>query len=230
MRAPSTMLLAVLLTAACSEPGSPLAWTSSSQRISISSFGVWQGLSGYERERSQLTAAQLEALAALEGFEPVDSCGTDQLGYTITITDAARVARVYHATQWDEACDATDPFVSMDSLKPFLDSFACRSSRDRAPDPPAIHPGDGCRHGFYMDGQGTAVRATLEVAAAGELDLVVEAGTSFAPRITLLDVDGATVLGSGADSLTYAFTAAGTYFVEVASSTAAHGDLLLRVE
>ncbi len=51
------------------------------------------------------------------------------------------------------------------SLKPFLATFACLASRTVVPGAsPVIRPGDGCRHGFYMDGRGTSVRAALEVA------------------------------------------------------------------
>jgi len=232
MRAVSMMALAALLAAACSDSTSEPAdkpWTSSSQRISIQSFGPFRGLSGYERQRAELTAEQLALLDALEVFEPLDSCGTDQLGYSITIVDAAGGSHAYHATQWDQACDVTDPFLSMASLKPFLATFSCVESRF-AGEQPAIRPGDGCRHGLYMDGQGTGVRAELQIAAAGEVTLATEASTAFAPQLKLLDVDGTTVLRSGGASLTYAFAAAGTYFVEVSSSTATHGDLLLRVD
>ncbi len=229
MRALATVALTALLAAACSEAPPETPWTSTSQRITIQSFGVWQGLSGYERYRADLTAEQLALLDALEPREPNASCGMDQTGYDITIVDGTGATHAYHATQSDQDCDEVAASISMASLKPFLDTFSCIESRFAGVQP-AIQPGDGCRHGFFMDGKGTSERAELQVAAAGELTLAAEAAAEFAPQLKLLDVDGTTVLRSGADSLTYHFPAAGTYFVEVSSTTAQHGDLLLRVD
>jgi hypothetical protein len=229
MRALTTVALGALLTAACGPGPTEAPWTDASETISLHAFGPFQGLSGYERDRARLTAEQLELLAALEVRAPAAACGTDQLGYWITITDSTGAAREYHATQYDQECGESGPFIAMSSLQPFLDTFACISSRDPPPGVPVIHPGDGCRHGFYMDGRGTVARAALQVDAPGELSIAVEAGATFAPHLTLLDVDGATTLAEGSSSLTQAFAAAGTFVLEVASTNDVHGDLLLQV-
>lgn len=88
-----------------------------------------------------------------------------------------------------------------------------------------------------MDGLGTVVRLQLEVAAAAALTIETTSAAGFASQVTLLDTDATTVLGVGvepADSpgaarLTYAFAAAGTYYLDVSSTNAACGDLLLMV-
>jgi hypothetical protein len=143
-------------------------------------------------------------------------------------------------------CYVDLPFTSIESLQPFLDTFACISAKETrdptgAPVPASAlvaHPGDGCLHGVFIDGRGTAVRFEVPVTAPGQLTIATDAHESFASQVTLIDVDGATALGQGTvpaggpgcSSLTSSFAAAGTYFVEVTSSNAQTGDIFLRIQ
>jgi hypothetical protein len=245
-------LVATLAAACAEERGSEQqeqeheqVWRGTSQSISIRSFGAFVGSSGYERDRGQLTAEQVALLDAFEVIEPKDECWMDVPEYRITIVDAAGVSRVYRAKETDDSCQGnqgTEPTLSMASLRPFLDTFACIASGDMragAPQgaPLVMHPGDGCLHGVFMDGRHTSVRLDLAVAGPGELTIETVASAYYASQVTLLDSDGATVLGVGAEpaarpgssALTYSFAAAGTYFVEVTSTNAQTGDILLRV-
>jgi hypothetical protein len=257
MRPTPVLALTALLVAACVDaapgggddggpgPAGGQVWTGDSQRISIRSFGYWDGSSGYERARGELTPAQLELLAHLEVREPVDSCSMDLIEHEISIVDGAGVSHQYYAKESDDTCqgnESTAPLIAMASLQPFLDTFTCISASDTREGafhdvPLVVHPGDGCLHGLFMDGRGAVVRLELQVATPGALTLSTESCRAFATRLTLFDVDGTTVLGEGApppacagdSALTYQFAAAGTYFIEVTSTNEMCGDLLLRV-
>lgn len=236
-------LAATLLLAGCTEAP---PWNSDSRSLSLRSFGYWSGSSGYDRDRSRLTVEQLALLDRLEVIDPHSSCAEDILDHTLTIVDAAGVARRYHANSTNEACDSELPLVSIESLRPFLQTFRCISAgdtRSRTGQPvPAwalvVHPGDGCLHGVFLDGGRTTVRFEVPVTTPAPLTIETIGHSSVAGQVTLIDLDGATVLGVGSEpagrpdcsSLTYDFTVAGTYYVEVTSINSAISDILLRIE
>jgi hypothetical protein len=116
------------------------AWKSTSTRIEITSFGFFQGSSGYASDRSAMTDAQLIALDGLCVIPtPSGPRGADFTSYVINITDADGTVAHYRAAQdnivdSDEGPNATLPTIDIHSLEPFLATFHCLfASQTRVP-------------------------------------------------------------------------------------------------
>ena len=73
-------------------------WKATSTRVELRSFGFFQGSSGYESDRSALSAAQLSALDAMCIIPtPTGPGGADFTTYAIEIADADGSVATYPA-------------------------------------------------------------------------------------------------------------------------------------
>ena len=140
MQRPETMAL----------PGAlPRPWGPSSSRIAVHSFGFWEGSSGFEADRSELTPAQLDLLDGLRRIPtPEGFIVADLTSYWVDITDSGGRVVSYRAAATNvmasDEPDLTLPTLDIDTLEPFLETFQCLSAsatRDRfgttpSPEPP----------------------------------------------------------------------------------------------
>jgi hypothetical protein len=213
-----------------------LVWKLSSTKIEMSSFGFWDGSTGYTKDRSTMSTEQLAALDGLcTGPKPTQE-GADYVSYHFRITDLDGTVSDYRAAQ-DDVLDsdegaASAATVRFASLQPFLGTIHCLSAsqtRNYAPDasspwpPPANGPAfgadTGCLNGVFLPYGCAQVGVNLPVAKPGVYTLTAE---SCFDRTTLsiYSPDGATALatsanGSGCPSVSYRFDAAGTYPVRI---------------
>jgi hypothetical protein len=126
-------------------------WTNSSAAIDVTSFGFWAGSAHYQRDRADLSAAQLRALAALRTIPTPAGFVSDSVAYVVTITEVDGGARLYRASQY-EAVDSDEPAgasqrptISWATFGPFTETFQCLSSRSTGPSSPrALSLDPGC--------------------------------------------------------------------------------------
>src|SRR4029079_19601338 len=74
-------------------------WTSTSTHLALHSFGTFEGMSGYDKDRNDITPTQLDALARLKLIPTPTHAVTDLATYKIAITDANGSATDYRAAK-----------------------------------------------------------------------------------------------------------------------------------
>jgi hypothetical protein len=229
-------------------------WKSTSTSVSMRSFGFFDGSSGYERNRSSMTAEQLEALEGLCPMPIPTSFGTDGVHYTIEITDRDGSIAVYSAAGHD-IFESTPqhPALAYASLAPFLGTFKCLSAAQTRPitqdpvtppwrDAPDVNVDPGCRNGIFMPYKCYSVWLKLNVPVAASHRLELERCYETL-GLEVFTADGMTKLaasdpitGGACAALTHAFEA-GSYLVRVDKSNGdascdagmQAGDFFLRV-
>jgi hypothetical protein len=215
-------------------------WKPSSARLEMSSFGYWVGSSGYVADRASLSATQLAALSGLRIIPTPTSVGADGVSTLLTIFDQDGTSQSYRAAvddilDLDEGSGAQAlPTIAYESLQPFLATVHCDAAKDPAdpsdagPDAgppwasaPALPSDTNCLNGFFV---GSACQDTWRKVVVPQ-----PAAYTFALRgcfslmtIEVLDADGTTELATSPTgvpgacaSVTYRFTQAGTYFVDI---------------
>ncbi len=170
-------------------------WTPTSRRIELSSFGYWQGSSGYAKDRADLTQEQLAALEGLGTTEPPTTVGADFTSYRIRILDEDGTFAEYRAAAGnvrdsDEGSAAgVLPTIDIATLEPFLATFKCLSARQadgisRTSDTPIDPSGadmdkavrlpvdTGCINGVFVPYKCSDTIFTFDVSAPATYDIV----------------------------------------------------------
>ena len=207
-------------------------WKPTSASVSLRSFGFFDGSSGYEGDRSSLTAEQITALEGLCPMDPPTTFATDGVHYTIEITDQDGSRAEYSAAQndWFEGAPRY-PTIAYASLAPFLGTFKCLSAwqtRPRTQDPvtppwrdaPDVSVDPACRNGIFMPYKCHQVWLKLNVPVAASHRLALERCYETL-GLAVFTADGMTMLaasdpvtGGACAALTHAFEA-GPYLVRV---------------
>jgi hypothetical protein len=170
-------------------------WKPSSQRIELTSFGFWQGSSGYAKDRGQLTAEQLAALEKLETTAPPTMEVYDGQSYRVRVHDRDGTVAEYRAAMGnvrdsDEGHGAGElETIDITTLEPFLSTFDCVAARaaegtaretDAPLDPRSVEPEKtvllptdaGCINGVFLPSTCSDALFTFEVREAGTFDIV----------------------------------------------------------
>lgn len=196
----SLLLAAVVALAACGkvdESSSPTGevWRASSARIDISSFGFWEGSSGYSKLRADMTPEQLKALEGLKVIPtPQNGHTADNTSYRVLVTDADGTTAEYRAAagnyvDGDEGQGALQKkTLEFDTLRPFLKTFECKAAKDMHYEPRKTPvpteptsanlsratklPSDlGCQNAIYVPSSCSDSFLQLELVAGGTYDL-----------------------------------------------------------
>lgn len=161
VRPSSLLVFAVLLSAgACTSASEPASfpagpdasstdaadaerrpvWTASSTRIRLTSFGYWQGSSGYDKERKDLSSDQLALLDGLRTLAIATGPRTaDGTSFRVEIFDIDGTSTSYRAARRnvvdsDEGSAARlRETIDYATLDPLLATFRCLSAKDAGP-------------------------------------------------------------------------------------------------
>jgi hypothetical protein len=225
--------------AAC-VPGS--VWKASSKSLSLTSFGFFQGSTGYDKDRSAMTPEQLTALDGMCQLPPAQAPTNpvnDAVSYHLSITDQDGTVAQYRAADMnvldgDEGSGAAaTPTIRYDTFAPFLATIHCLTAsetRQYGPTsgptwpPPANGPAFGadsaCLNGVFLPYGCAQVGVNLTVEKAGEYTVRVVDGFEHL-ALSIFTSDGTTVLatsgppGGDSPSVTYRFTTPGAYPVRI---------------
>jgi len=116
-------------------------WRPTSTRIEVSSFGFWEGSTGYAKDRAELTPEQLAALERLRTMTPPEQMGADFTSYEVRVTDEDGSVARYRAAEGnvrdsDESVNAASlPTIDIETLRPFLDTIKCLRAKAVEPIP-----------------------------------------------------------------------------------------------
>jgi hypothetical protein len=215
-------------------------WKPTSTRIELTSFGFFTGSTGYEKDRSQLSDAQLAALAGMCLLTASRGPATDAVSYAIKIHDRDGSVASYRATQGnvdgDPVANATVPAIEIGSLQPFLSTFQCLSASQTRESPaptelpwskaPTIGRDTGCLNGIFVPYgcHDVWLKLIVDAPATYELQTVNCVETI---NLKLHSADGTTELAAGTPgskpncpSLSYQFREQGTYLLEIEKTNA----------
>ena len=170
-------------------------WKPSSHRIELTSFGFWQGSSGYAKDRADLSPRQLATLEELRTTAPPTMEVHDGNSYRVRVFDEDGSVAEYRAAidnvrDSDEGSSAARlPTLDMDTLQPFLSTFACVTARsaegttrktDETLDPRKADlesavklPADpGCINGLFLPATCSDTLFTLDVREPETFEIV----------------------------------------------------------
>lgn len=235
---PLKALAAACITlAACSSSdavdlGPP--WRPSSVGVRLEAFSYWEGGMAFERARSELSPAQLSALAQVKLLPWTGQCVEDGLEATLTVKDADGSSASYVVLgPCDRAEGATlDPAT----LQPVLDTLPCLTASEtrNADNQPATAPhlgaNDGCEHGMF----GTPPWLMLDVDAPGRTYTIRGLRCEHNEvSLALYDASGSRLIASaepepapGCQVIEHVFDEAGSYALNV---QAMGGDYFLSI-
>lgn len=227
---------------ATSSSGVGGAWRATSAKIEISSFGFWEGSSGYAKSRGEMTPEQLKALDGLKIIPtPQNGHTADNTSYRVLITDADGTVAEYRAAfgnyvDGDEGQGALQKrTLDFASLRPFLSTFDCKAAKDvhyelrhtsEPGDPKTANlsratklPTDlGCQNAIYVPAGCSDSFLQLELAAGGTYELS-DSYCFEQMSLRLYSIDGGTKLAESTPSagktcftMRYAFEP-GTYLL-----------------
>ena len=230
--------------AVVSPPG-PL-WTETSSSIDLTCSAFFQGSMRFAATRDQLSASQLDMLSRMTVVDGDPICIADGMGCSLTIVDAAQTTMI-DAIEDDSVCTNRRKVVSYETFNPFRTSLGCQYAKQAEIVPQAVPvTADArCYNGLFTNGSDGAITVTLGVDDASsphriELDDCAQPGRAGNLSFTVLDSDGATILGSSAApvdpgpdgtcaALDLTFPHSGGFALEVAvASGTTPGDLYLR--
>jgi hypothetical protein len=229
-------------------------WKPTSARISLRSFGFFNGSSGYERDRSDLTAEQKSALEGLCVVPSPTQFATDGVIYTLEIADQDGSRALYYAAQGDAFDRDYGPTLAFANLAPFLTTFSCLAASQTRPmtseepsppwrDAPDVSVDPACRNGIFMPYKCHQVWVRLNVPSAATHRLELERCFG-SMALKVFTNDGMTeiaasdpVSGTACPALSHAFEA-GSWLLRVdktngddsCDATTSAGDFFLRVD
>lgn len=224
-------------------------WKASSALIEVSSFGFWQGSTGYIKKSADLTTEQAAALDALCVIpEPTGPVVSDFNSYTIRITDTNGATTTYRATDSNvpagTVTSSTPARIDYGSLRPYLATIHCvtagqtrltTGASDDAGTPPwskapTLSDDEACQNGLFAPYSCADVWLKFQVDAPATYDLALTRCFG-STRLHVFSEDGATELASGAAStepacasVEYAFPKAGTFLVKLEKTNPAGCD------
>lgn len=188
------------------DPAAPV-WTATSKSLTGSCFGFFQGSMRFEATRDQLSPAQLDLASKLQTVDAVAGCPTDVTTCTVTVMQADGSSSTWDSLALDSACAQPRKVISFASFDPFVRSLGCRFAKDftfgSAPARDPLTPDARCFNGLFTGGDTTAIAIQLGIDDAGptrhiELDGCDQPSRQGDFTFTVLDSDGATVLGTSA--------------------------------
>jgi hypothetical protein len=206
-------------------PPSIPVWTAESTSVEISWFSFWAGGYRFTRERDQLSAAQLELLAAIRTIDVDGPCLADVDEVQLTITSNSGETETYGAIAHPCAFGSRT-LVGYEEVAALLDTVDCLSAKGyeggTLESAPHIVTGDGCHHGmFNAYTQVPEWWFILDVAVAGRYRIGVDLCADRQLQIDVLDETAASTLATvqttSADcpTLEYDFPTAGSYALHV---------------
>lgn len=211
-------------------------WTDQSRAIDVSCYGFYQGSKRIRATRDQLSATQMDMLAALTPTTPPGTCVVDGISCTVGVTAADGTVARYISDE-SGACGQTGPKIPLRNLSLFLETVPClygnqafTTTLDGGVIPLVIVPEPRCFNGVATSPR-PATR-TLQVLDPTvprhlELDACNDQGhTPSQVHPQLIAPDGQTVLSPGTTVtapgtdgtcwvLDYTFPAAGNYALKI---------------
>ena len=131
-------------------------FTTSDMKITIESFGYWDGGAAIDREFVDLSEQQIEALQQFFLEDNPGECWTDQLGHWIEITQSDGSIREYYANSSGSMCDdyqdSFDQVVNFESVQNLYDVSGCIFAQNVAREIAEANIAtinSGCHHGFF---------------------------------------------------------------------------------
>ena len=202
-------------------------WKSTSVRLEFSSFGYWEGSTGYVSDRATMTSAQLSALDQLCVIARDDTRDmVDATNYSFVITDADGSRATYSATSDNDGPGKLD----YNSIKPFLDSIHCLHAKDIRTEAPAtasiLEPDPACLNGVFVPCACQDIWLRFSVQEPGTYTLRLErCFDTMSLDLFGLDAStllaGTTVTAPDCPAVAYTFDAAGQYPIRIKKADAA---------
>jgi len=163
-----------------------------------------QGSMRFVATRDQLSAAQLDMLSSMTVVDGDTTCFSDYMGCTVTVGDADGGTTAIDANESNIVCDRPRKVLSWETFNPFRLGLDCQYAKELTyPQTMVPVTADArCFNGVFTSGVDEAtITVTLGVDATTapyriELDDCAQAGRSGKLGFTVIDSDGATVLGS----------------------------------
>lgn len=198
-------------------------WNDDSASLRVVSGSFFEGYFRYERERAQLSAAQLSALEEIRTAPDLDDCIADGTETQLTVTDSFGKPQNYRNASCDPSSKALEPNSTAHFLLTLPPCLLSKDDRSQAlASAPSVAIGDGCQNGLFTSSAAEVLWLRLTVPTANVPVLLELADCGLRTfKLELLSPTGDTVLGTGAPSgdkcqtLTHTFDAAGSYVVRV---------------
>jgi hypothetical protein len=202
--------LGLLATAVgCGEgtTGAPTApvWTEASRSIEVGCFSFFQGSMRFAASREQLSPAQLDMLSSMTVIDAVAGCVGDVMECSLSVVQGDATTTTIEAIETDSACGTRSKVVSFETFDPFRRSLGCQYAQTLTSGPSAgalpVPADERCFNGLFTGSDGGTIPVVLQVDDATpvrhiELDDCAQSGRTGKLSFTLLDSDGATVLGT----------------------------------
>jgi hypothetical protein len=211
-----------------------------SDAIEVHRFSFWEGGYRWTRRLDRLSTKQLELAKAIAVVPPTGECWEDAAEMSVVVSAGASQHR-FSANEFRGTCGRGATLVDFERVKALVDTVHCLSAKGydgKSPEKAAsLVPGEGCWHGLFNGGGATPEWwFKMEVAAAGEYQILLDGCADRELRLDLLESDATTELASATEqgecpALTHTFEAPGSYAlrVDMLSGTSA-GDFFLSVE
>jgi hypothetical protein len=100
-------------------------WKPTSKRVELVSGGFFDGISGYRKDRADLSADQLSALAGIRTIEQLAFLPEDGVTYDVTVFDEDGTSAKYRSYRTQDSTTA----LGFDTLTPFLNTLHCLASK-----------------------------------------------------------------------------------------------------
>jgi hypothetical protein len=192
-----------ILAAACGgDPAAPV-WTETSSSIEVGCFAFFQGSMRFVASRDQLSSAQVDMLSSMSVIDAVPGCVSDTMGCALSVVQGDGSTRVINTNETDSACNTERELISFATFDPFRRSLGCQHAKDLTQSSSArpVPADERCFNGLFMNSNGGTGRVVLQVDDATpvhhiELGDCAQSGRIGKLSFTLLDSDGATVLGT----------------------------------
>jgi hypothetical protein len=221
----------------------PRPWGDVSSGITVDGSSP-NGPSRFEAKRSELTAAQLQALDGLRRIPaPQGEPATHTTSYRIGISDRNGAVTTYRAADWNllnaDEGDVALPSIDVHTLEPFLDAAHCLQFeetlewldvvRDAAADAgpssaqaPAVSSATpGCFNAVALPMQCSEVPLRLQVENAGTYQLSLASCFGVPMVLTARSADGTSELGAATGTrtdcpvLVHSFAEPGSYSLTI---------------
>ncbi len=200
-------LLATVVGCGESTTGAPTTpvWTETSRSIDVGCFAFFQGSMRFVASRDQLSPAQVDMLDSISVVDAVPGCVADGMECSLSVVQGDGSTTKIDSLETDSACGTARKVVSFATFDPFRRSLGCQYAKDltsgqsNAAQP--VPADQRCFNGLFLGADGGTIPITLQVDDATplhhiELDDCAQSGRVGKLSFTLLDSDGATVLGT----------------------------------
>lgn len=189
--------------------------------VSISSFGYWDGGSGFSSEFADLSKQQIAALSDFGLQENPGDCWTDTLGHSIRVTAADGEVREYYSNSSGASCsEDIKQLVNFSAVQDFYEESGCVFAQTKGEDADSAIVATlnrGCHHGYFYG----PAWFKLDVRQSSELVIEGVDCNDSGTYLDLFDRDGKTLLAqgertevSGCRSIEYPISKPGTYYLQ----------------